>query len=496
MKRKLAILNVSAEIAPFAKTGGLADVSAALPKELAAQGHSVAAIMPFYGFMKQQSLRLEPIGERIRIVIGATSYSAKFLKGELAPNIPIFFVANHELFGRHSKLYGYPDDNLRFMFFNRAVLRFLKAGHWKADIVHCHDWHTGLIPNLLRTKFKRDASLRSLATVYTIHNLPFQFGTDWWKVPPRQQDEGKNGPSETPSRLPYVNFAKRAILNADVINTVSVRYAQEILTPEFGQGLEPILRKRQSDVFGIVNGIDYTVYNPVYDKHIPVNYDWNRLDKKRLNKVALQKKFGLDQKADVPIIGVVNRLTEQKGFDLLRELANTLVRLPLQLVIVGSGHREYVRFFEKLARAHPKRVAFTTPFTEKVGSLTYAGSDMFLLPSRYEPCGVSQMISLRYGSIPIVRETGGLSDTITDFNPKTERGIGFVFSEYTKEDFLIAIVRALETYRYPRVWEHLTWRAMRTSYSWELPAKKYSQLYRVALRRHTERPIIEKKRKR
>jgi starch synthase len=496
MKQKLRILNVSAEVAPFAKTGGLADVSAALPKELAAQGHSVAIITPYYGFMKQQAIRLEPVGERIRITIGQSSYSAKFLKGEMAPGIPIFFVANHEFFGRHSKLYGYPDDNLRFMFFDKAVLRFLKAGHWKPDLVHCHDWHSGLIPNLLRTKFSRDPNLRGLATLYTIHNLPYQFGTDWWKVPPKQQDEGKNGPSETPSRLPYVNFAKRAIVNADIINTVSVRYAQEILTPEFGQNLEHILRKRQSDVFGIVNGIDYTVYNPVYDKNISENYDWNRLDKKRLNKLALQKKVGLDQKTDVPVIGVVNRLTEQKGFDLLREIAHILLRLPLQLVIVGSGHKEYIKFFEKLAKAHPKRIAFYTPFSEKMASLIYAGSDMFLLPSRYEPCGVSQMISLRYGSIPIVRETGGLSDTITNFNPKTEKGIGFVFSEYTKEDFLIAIVRALETYRYPQVWEHLTWRAMRTSYSWEVPAKKYVQLYRLALRRHEERLQLESKRRR
>jgi len=493
MTSKLRILSISAEVAPFAKTGGLADVAAALPKELAAQGHSVALIMPYYGFLKQQSLSLEPIGPRVRIAVGSNSYSARFMLGEIAPNVSIFFVCNHEFFGCHSRLYGYPNDNLRFMFFNRAVIRFIKAGYWKPHVIHCHDWHSGLIPNYMKTKLARDPAFKSIATLYTIHNLPFQFGTDWWRVSPKKRDDGRGAPPETAGRISSVNFAKRALINADIINTVSVRYAQEILTPEFGQDLDSTLRRRTDDVFGIVNGIDYTIDNPVFDKNIPENYDWNRLDKKRLNKLALQRKVGLEQKSDVPLIGVVNRLTEQKGFDLLREIAHVLMRLPLQLVIVGDGHREYVKFFEKLSRSYPKKVGFYSPFTKVLESLTYAGSDMFLLPSRYEPCGVSQMKSLRYGSIPIVRETGGLSDTITNFNPKTQRGIGFVFSEYTREDFLIAIVRALETYRYPKVWEHLTWRAMRTSYSWEVPARKYVQLYRLAIRRHNESQATKRK---
>lgn len=493
MKRKFRILSVSAEVAPFAKIGGLADVAAALPKELAAQGYEVALIAPLYGFIKQQPIPLEPMGERIRISIGSGTYTAKFYRSELASRVPIFFVSNHEFFGRHTRIYGYPDDNLRFMFFDRAVVRFIKAGHWKPDIIHCHDWPSGLIPNYLKTKFSRDPALKSVATLYTIHNLPFQLGNDWWRIPPRQRDDGRNSPTEKLPGLNVVNFAKRAIMNADVINTVSERYAREILTPEFGQDLDPLLRRRSDDVFGIVNGIDYSVFNPVYDKNIAENYDWNRLDKKRLNKLALQRKVGLETKADLPLIGVVNRLTEQKGFDLLREIANVLMKLPLQLVIVGSGHREYVKYFERLSHQYPKKVGFYSPFTEKLASLTYAGSDMFLLPSRYEPCGISQMISLRYGSIPIVRETGGLSDTITNFNPKTQKGNGFVFSEYTREDFLIAIVRALETYRYPRVWEHLTWRAMRTSYSWEVPARKYAQLYRLAIRKHEEHRCRKRK---
>ncbi|USN53429.1 MAG: glycogen synthase [Candidatus Nomurabacteria bacterium] len=481
MKRKLRIMNVAAEVAPYAKTGGLADVVHALPKELVHQGHSVSIIMPCYGFMKKQNIPMTEV-DRFRISVGSKNFGATIYQTEFSPGLTIYFVANHELFGR-SRLYGYPNDNTRFMFFCKAVVRFIKEMNNRPHVVHCHDWHTGLIPNYLKQKFNHDPSLRSIATLYTIHNLPFQFGSDWWKVPPKQQDDGRGVPPETPTKkLNRVNFAKRALLNADIINTVSERYAEEILTPEFGQDLDGILRRREEDVYGIVNGIDYTVYNPVYDKNIPVNYDWNQLDKKQLNKNALQRKVGLEQKADIPLIGVVNRLSEQKGFNLLREIAYVLVKLPLQLVIVGSGHPDYVRFFKRLAKKYPKRIGFYSPFTEELASLTYAGSDMFLMPSRYEPCGISQMISLRYGSIPIVRETGGLSDTITNFNPKTQKGIGFVFSGYTKEDFLIAIVRALETYRYAQVWEHLTWRAMKTSYSWEVPAKKYAQLYRLAYR--------------
>ncbi len=483
-KRKLKILIISSEVAGYARTGGLADVARALPKELTRQGHAVAVVMPYYSFIKDQDFSRETVAETVPITVGDQTYQAKYIRSELEPRLSIYFIANHEFFGRHSKLYGYPDDNLRFMFFDRAALQLVKYLDWPPDIIHCHDWHAGLVPNYLNQEYSDDPVLGRTATLYTIHNLPFQFGQDWWKVPPDQRDDGRGSPPTDDRRLLSVNFAKRAILNADLINTVSVRYAQEILTPEFGQDLDPILRKRGADVFGIVNGIDYAVFNPVYDQRIPVNYDWNTLNKKLLNKLALQKKVKLEVKADVPLIGVVNRLTEQKGFDLLQQIAATLVKMPLQLVVVGSGHREYVSYFKKLARRHPKKIAFTSPFTEDVAALTYAGSDMFLLPSRYEPCGISQMISLRYGSIPIVRETGGLYDTITNFNPKTNKGIGFVFKDYSKEDFLVAIVRALETYKYPKVWEHLTWRAMKTSYSWEVPAKKYAALYHLAIRRH------------
>ncbi|MBI4090335.1 MAG: glycogen/starch synthase, partial [Candidatus Kerfeldbacteria bacterium] len=319
-------------------------------------------------------------------------------------------------------------------------------------------------------------------TIFTIHNLPFQMQGDWWRVPADKVDVGLGPVPKDPAKLRWTNFTKRGIRYADAINTVSVRYAQEILTPEYGQNLDRALRRRAKDVFGIINGIDYQVYNPQFDRHLWHSYDWNSLDRKHENKRELQKMVGLDQRNDIPLIGLVHRLTEQKGFDLIKNILPVLMQLELQIVIVGTGDRDYVNVFRKAARTYPGRIAILTPFTEELGSRVYAGSDMFLMPSRYEPCGMSQLISLRYGSIPIVHKTGGLSDTIEDFNPRTNLGTGFVFMRYAADDLLVAIVRALETYKYPQVWEHLSWQAMQESYSWDIPAEKYIELYRQAMR--------------
>lgn len=305
---------------------------------------------------------------------------------------------------------------------------------------------------------------------------------NWWAEEHIRADDGKNDPTKKMSLVPHLNFTKRAILNADLISTVSERYAEEITTPEFGQGLDKYIRQRKKDLYGIINGIDYTVYNPAYDKKIEYPYDWNSLRRKKKNKLVLQKKVGLEENPETPLIGLVNRLTEQKGFNLIMENIDILMRLPLQMVIVGSGYREYVLFFKKMARKYPKKIGIYTPFTEEMASKVYAGSDMFLMPSRFEPCGLSQLISLRYGSIPIVHETGGLSDTITNFSPKTRKGNGFVFKQFHGADFLVALTRALENYKYSQTWEHLTWRAMQQTYSWELPAKKYVRLFNIAIK--------------
>src|SRR3989344_2269316 len=487
MKKPLHIISVSSEVAPFSKSGGLADVARALPNHLSGMGHRVTIMTPFYSFMKKNPdlEKLESISEtKEHLLINNKPFPVKFKRLVESDNREVIFVCNEEFFGGHSKLYGYQNDNARFFFFNKAVLHFLSLTNLSPDIIHCHDWQAGAIPNLLEHEQDQYPSLRQTATVFTIHNLSFQMGgVNWWDIPEDKRDDGKGGFPEDEKYLRRANFSKRGIGHADVINAVSERYAREILTPEFGQNLEKQLLRREEDVYGIVNGIDYNVSNPLFDEYIETNYDWNTLYKKKKNKIHLQKLTGLEEDENIPIIGMVSRLTEQKGFDLIREIMWVLVKLPIQLVVVGSGDKEYLQFFKQTAKKYPKKIGVWSPFTHDMESRVYAGSDMFLMPSHFEPCGIAQMKSLRYGSVPIVHETGGLSDTIENFNPKTSRGNGFVFPAYTKEDLLIAITRAIETYQYPKIWTHLVWRGMQQSYSWEIPAKKYVELYKIAIKK-------------
>lgn len=485
MKKKFRIASLASEVAPYSKTGGLADVAKALPKALAARGHEVIILTPYYSFIKTQGLTLKNVDPDppCSIVVGRQQFPVYFKELTLSPNFRIYFVGNEELFGRHSRVYGYAEDNLRFMVFDLACLTLLEHLRFKPHIIHCHDWQSGLVPNLLALHAKAYPSLSKSATVFTIHNLVHQLGGNWWDVPEQSRDDGKNNPPGENSKIRYINFTKRGILFADVINTVSERYAQEILTPEFGQGLDRYLRRRQKDVYGIINGIDYTIYNPAFDQNIKYRYDWNSLRRKKKNKLLLQRTLRMEENPEIPLIGAVSRLSEQKGFDLIMQLVDVLMRLPLQIVVVGSGDKDYIKFFKGAEKKHPRKIGIYTPFSEEMASKVYAASDMFLMPSRFEPCGLSQLISLRYGSIPIVRETGGLSETISNFNPKTHKGNGFVFTKYDKADFLVALVRALENYKYPQVWEFLTWNGMRHSYSWELPATKYLKLYGIALKK-------------
>lgn len=481
--KPLSIVSVSAEVSPYSKSGGLGDVAAALPKHVAKFGNRVVIITPFWGFMKRQNIPFEEIGTA-DIRVDHETYHLKLKHSRVRENLDAYFICNEDMFGRYqTRMYAHDNDALRFYVFDRAVIELLKTVRLVPDVIHCHDWHAGLVPNLLKYEAE-GAPLSKTATVFTIHNLPFQMQGNWWEAPENRIDDGRGYPSDNASQIRWLNFTKRGIMYADAINTVSVRYAQEILTPEFGQGLDRLLRRRAKNVYGIINGIDYAVYNPQFDQYLWHRYDWNSLDRKLRNKRELQKLVGLEQRDDIPLIGLVHRLTEQKGFNLIREIIPVLMRLSLQMVIVGTGDRGYITFFRRMAKKFPKRVGIFTPFTEELGSKVYAGSDMFLMPSRYEPSGISQLISLRYGSIPIVHKTGGLSDTVEDFDPRTGAGTGFVFTRYSREDLLMAIVRALETYKYPKVWEHLSWQAMRESYSWDIPAQKYVELYRKAIRNH------------
>ncbi len=490
MKQKFRIAVVASEVAPFSKTGGLADVTGSLPKVFAEMGNEVAVFTPFYGKIidpVRHNLKLVasdffiPVGKRRKVRIS-------LWQGEIEKNLPVYFIENKKYFSKHSRLYGSSHENSRFAMFDFAVLEILKKINFQPDIIHCHDWHTGLIPYLLRKHplFANDKFFAKTAAVFTIHNLAFQMGSNWWEIPPDQRDSGTDKlPPLHSQKIENINFAKRAILFADALNTVSEKYAEELLTPDFGQGLEKYLQRRRKDFFGIINGIDYSVFNPAIDKNVYFSYDWDKLRRKRKNKIALQKELGLEENPAVPLLGLASRLAEQKGYNLVIETLHILLKLPLQIVIIASGGKdgkEYAEFFKKIAKKNPKKFSFITPYTDEQASKVYAGSDMLLMPSRFEPCGLSPLISLRYGSIPVVHETGGLAETITNFDPKTGRGNGFVFKSYTKEDFLIALVRALENYKYEKVWEHLVWKSMKQSFSWEIPAKKYIALFRKALK--------------
>lgn len=484
MSKGLTIISVAAEVAPFSKAGGVADVARSLPKALRRIGHTVIVVTPLHGSIDREKARLSPVAENVPVHIDQenTRY-ADFYRGELMEGAPIYFIDNKKYFSSHKRIYGTSYQNTRYLFFDLAVFKLLNILKISPDILHCHDWQTGLIPQFLNERFRKNPLFANTRTVYTIHNLTFQLGRDWWTIPLKEKDDVRSPlpPFNDKERVESINFAKRAILNADIINTVSETYAKEVLTHEFGQDLHRILQNRRDRLYGIINGIDYFDYNPATDPGLYRTYDVDTLQIKVKNKLFLQRELGLPESDKTPVIAIVSRITEQKGFDLLMEVIDPLMRLDLQLVVLGGGDKRYVRFFHSVIRDHPKKVAGHLEFSADLSTRFYAGSDMFLMPSRFEPCGLGQLISLRYGSVPIVHAVGGLTDTITDYNPKTRKGFGFVFTKYDSRDMLVAVVRALEVYKDPEEWSRLVQEGMRRSYSWEIPARKYVTLYKKAM---------------
>lgn len=486
MTKKLKIVSIAAEVAPFSKTGGLADVAKSLPKALKRLGHEVIVITPLYGQiinLKEHDLKLAY--ENVEIYLNDTDkVQVSFWRGDLMKNLPIYFVENKKYFSAKKNLYGSAHENVRFLIFDVAALKLISLLKYEADIVHCHDWHTGLIPYYLKTDFRYSETLRKAKTIFTIHNLAFQLGHDWWAVPLEKKDYGKSKiPSITDPDIETINFAKRGIKNADIINTVSEQYREEIMTIKFGQDLQRILRNRENRLFGIVNGIDYATYNPLNDPGLFKNYDVNRINHKKLNKEHLQKLLKLKINPELPLIALTSRLTFQKGLELILQIIEPLLHLDLELVFMGDGDKKYIGEIKKFAKRYPKKMAWL-PFDEnrKLETLLYAGSDIFLLPSYHEPCGINQLIAMRYGCVPVVRRVGGLQDTVTNYNPKTNRGNGFNFSSFNPYSLFATIVRALENYRYEANWHKLIVRVMKESNSWEIPAKKYVALYRKVLK--------------
>ncbi len=480
----LKILFASSEVTPFAKTGGLADVSASLPSALTELGHQVITVMPLYRSVREGGYDLEQQEKFPSIPFKGQKLETRIYAAKMGQDIPIYFLEREEFFDRKN-LYGTPegdyfDNPERFIFFSRGVLELSQSIGFQPDIVHCHDWQTSLVLVYLKSLYEKNSSFSRARGVFTIHNLAYQgvFPKDMMSV------------SELPPELfsmngleffGKMNFMKGGIVFSDVVTTVSQKYAQEIQTPEYGYGMDGVLRERSKDIHGILNGVDYDLWNPKTDTHIASNYDVKDTSGKKSCKEELIKIFKLKGSDEFPVIGMISRLADQKGFDILAEALDSLLALDLYLVILGTGDAKYEQQLAALEKKHRGRLSVKIAFDNVLAHKIEAGSDMFLMPSKYEPCGLNQMYSLKYGTIPIVRATGGLDDTIKEFNPEVAKGNGFKFSAYSASDLVKTVKRALYLYRNKLLWTKLVTNAMKEDFSWHKSAKKYEQIYRNAL---------------
>lgn len=476
----LKILFLASEVAPFAKTGGLADVAGSLPKALAALGHEVRIVMPAFASIEraveQGRWRLAASDVTLRVPMGFGTIDADVLRAELPGcDVPVSFVAQRQLIGRENP-YGYDDDPYRFSFFSRAALDLaIAADGWRPDVVHAHDWHTAPAVTWLATAGQRDLRYQRLPTVFTIHNLMHQ-GRAPWNV---LAYLGIDAPALHEEPFGSVNLMARGIYHATKISTVSPTYAREIMTSIGGVGLDGMLRHRHYDVHGILNGLDYEIWNPAADAHLARPFDVATLDRRVENKLALQSRLGLPLRDDVPLVAMVSRLDAQKGLDITGHVVHLLMNGlagDAQFVVLGSGATEWEGMFRYMASQHPQRMVAVLGYDAALAPLIYAGSDVFLMPSLFEPCGLGQLIAMRYGSVPIVRATGGLADTVR------EGVTGFTFTDYATEDFWRAVERALYIFNVDGdSWRAIQRHGMTSDFSWETSAFGYQQLYEWAI---------------
>lgn len=480
------IVFAASEMVPFSKTGGLADVVGTLAKEIQQLGHEVSAFIPKYKGLDARTLGFKTVIDRLDVPLGSETVPAKISLKTLESGVKVYLVDNTDFFNRDG-YYGtiqgdYPDNDRRFTFFQRAILEALIALGIKPHILHCHDWQTGLLPVYLKTLYAGRGGLDKTKSVFTIHNLAYQGNFPPDSLPATGLD-WKHFKIERLEFYGKVSFIKGGILDADRVTTVSERYAQEIQTPEFGSGLDGVLSKAKSRLVGIVNGIDPEEWDPSRDADIPVHFDLEHIQKKMENKKALQKENGFKSDPSVPLIGVISRLVDQKGLDILIPAMDSLFKLKYQFVLLGTGEEKYHNALRDIARKNRERCGIHILFDGKMAKRIYAGSDMILMPSYYEPCGLGQMIALRYGTIPVVRSTGGLADTITEFDPKTGKGNGFIFTDYKSDALVEALGRAQKTFEQPRVWATLVTNAMNCDFTWTASAKRYVEIYESTKRK-------------
>lgn len=482
----MKILIASPEAVPYVKTGGLADVAGALLSEFRTMKHDAVLVLPLYRAIREKGIRLSDTGISFDVPVGG-----RFVKTRLFRNgKAAYFIECDEFFDR-PELYGtaegdYVDNASRFSFFSKSVLEICKKIDFKPDIIHCNDWQTGLIPFYLKTLYRSDTFFGKTVTLLTIHNLGYQGLFPVTDLPVTNL----GWETFTVEGIEYygkINFLKAGLIAADVLTTVSETYSKEILLPASGFGLDGVLRKRERNLYGIVNGIDYTEWNPAKDKFLPASYDRKDLSGKALCKRELLrmlfqigKRSGQDR---VPLLGMVTRLSEQKGIDLIVRAIAEIVSYGVNLVILGKGEERFHSAFSEVSEKYREQVSVTIGFDEVLAHRIYAGCDFFLMPSRYEPCGLSQLIALRYGTIPIVRKTGGLADTVQDFNPLTMTGTGFVFSDFSGAGLIDALKRAFCVYTDAEKMKILIANGMQADFSWRRSAQRYMEIYKNTLRR-------------
>lgn len=488
----MKVVYISPEVVPFAKTGGLADIAGAIPKYLQRLGIEMTVIMPFYNIIKKSQYHLTKTDIRFDVKIGDNHKSGNVYKGLLPDStVPVYFLDNEQYYGRNG-FYNHPgttkdyeDNSERFIFLCQGALEVIEKLNICPDIIHCNDWQTGLVSVYLKTTYAKKECFRNTKTIMTIHNIAYQglfwhwdmklTGLDWslfnWK---QLEFYGK------------LNFLKGGLVFSDFITTVSKTYAKEIQTSEYGEGLDGVLRDRAEDLYGIINGIDYSIWNPETDKFIIANYGINNLAGKQVCKRALQKKLNFPER-NIPVVGMITRLTDQKGLDLIVNRFQDLMKTDIQFVLLGTGEKRYHELFKTYAKTFPKKVAVKLNFDERSAHEIEAGSDIFLMPSRFEPCGLNQLYSLKYGTVPVVRCTGGLADTITDVRSEpilNGRYNGFSFKEYNSDLLLATIIRAIDLYKSKDQWTRLMTNGMSQDWSWERSAREYITLYETIVRRN------------
>jgi starch synthase len=483
MNDKLKILILSAEVAPFAQVGGLADTAAALAKSLRRLGHDVRIALPRYRQIDGERYGLRRMGGFFPVAMGAEERRAAGLQALLPQSdIPAYFVWDERYFHRDG-VYGFDDDPQRFAFFGQAVLALVERLGWQPDVIHCNDWHTGLVPTLLDTSCEELPFFDHTATVFSIHNLGYQGIAGRLILRFAGLDECLQI-IENVERPGQFNFMARGIKHADMISTVSPTYAEQILTKEWGGRLAPLLQQRRDRLQGVLCGLDHERWNPANDPHLVARYSADNLDKRVENKLALLDELGLPVKEEAPLVGMVARLVDQKGCDIAAPVVRRLLRGDggeAQFVLLGLGLPKYHAMFSSIGADFFDRSRIFLKFDDSLAHRIYAASDIFLMPSLYEPCGTGQMVAMRYGSVPVVRAVGGLADTVTDLDPAGNIGTGFTFQEYDVNACWEALNRALSAYHKPPTWEALQRRAMETDFSWDAAAPQYVSLYHRAI---------------